>query len=271
MTGAAGYLGPAGTFSHEALGGAEGVAFPTLYDVVMAVQGGAVERALVPIENALEGSVDVTLDTLALEAEDVAIVGELVHPVRHCLVARSQIELGAVRAVRSHPQASGQCARFIREQLPYAEVLPAASTADAVRGLRDGEAALGTLLAAELYGGTVLRQGVEDHPDNATRFVWLARAGTAPDAPPDKTSLVFWGVGADGAGWLVRCLSEFAFRGVNLTRIESRPLKQGLGSYMFFLDCEGAVDEPRVADAIAALRVHAQEVRVLGSFPAAGG
>jgi prephenate dehydratase len=265
----AGYLGPPGTFSHEALGdGAEGVPFATLYDVVMAVQEGTVERALVPIENALEGSVDVTLDTLALEAPDVAIVGELVHPVRHCLVARELMSLREIQAVRSHPQASGQCARFIREHLPDATVLPAASTADAVRTLADGEAALGTHLAATLYGGVVLRAGVEDHPDNATRFVWLAPASGPPVEEADKTSLLFWGAGTDAAGWLVRCLSEFAFRGVSLTRIESRPRREGLGSYMFFLDLEGGADGGSVAEAIEALRAQTDHVRVLGSYRA---
>ena len=116
----------------------------------------------------------------------------------------------------------------------------------------------------------MLREGVEDRPDNATRFVWLARTGTAAPGGADKTSLVFSGVGADSAGWLVRCLSEFAFRGVNLTRIESRPLKEGLGSYMFFVDLEGAADAPGVAEAIDALRGHAERVRVLGSYPGAG-
>lgn len=263
----AGYLGPPGTFSHEALGdGAEGVPFATLYDVVMAVQEGTVERALVPIENALEGSVDVTLDTLALEAPDVAIVGELVHPVRHCLVARELMPLSEIQAVRSHPQASGQCARFIRDHLPDATVLPAPSTADAVRTLADGEAALGTHLAATLYGGIVLRAGVEDHPDNATRFVWLAPAGGGAVEGADKTSLVFWGAGTDAAGWLVRCLSEFAFRGVSLTRIESRPRREGLGAYMFFLDLEGAAETSAVAEAIDALRAQTDHVRVLGSY-----
>ena len=263
------YLGPEGTFSHEALAGAPGVPCPTLYDVVMAVQNGEADRALVPIENALEGSVDVTLDTLAHEASDVVIVGELVHPVRHCLVALRALDLGAIRAVRSHPQASGQCARFIREQLPGASVLAAASTADAVRSLGEDEAALGTRLAAYLYDATVLREGVEDHPDNATRFVWLARAGTAPLGEPTKTSLVFAEPGSDSPGWLVRCLSEFAFRGVNLTRIESRPLRRALGAYMFFADLEGSADSAAVAEAIEGLRSHADRVRVLGSYPGA--
>jgi prephenate dehydratase len=239
-----------------------------------------VECALVPIENSLEGSVDVTLDTLAHEADEVLITGELVHPVRHCLVARPGVGLADVRTVVSHPQASGQCARFIRERLPGATVVPAASTAAAVRqvvaGEDPGSAALGTRVAAELYGGEVLVEGVEDEPGNSTRFVWLAREGGgavgaagSPGAAGWKTSLVFWGAGAGAPGWLVRCLSEFAFRGVNLTRIESRPSRRGLGSYMFFVDLEGREADTDVSEAVEGLRAHADRVRVLGSFPGA--
>ena len=272
-----GYLGPPGTFSHEALAssGAEGepVPLPTIYDTVVAVHDGRVDRALVPIENSLEGSVNATVDALALETDDVVIVGEVVHPVRHSLVARSPVALDAIRTVVSHPQASGQCARFIRERLPQATVLPAVSTAEAVRLVAvegQGDAALGTRLAAALYGGHVLLDGVEDVAENETRFVWLAPAGSPPigDGPP-KTSVVFWGAGAEAPGWLVRCLSEFAFRGVNLTRIESRPRKQGLGSYMFFVDLEGSDRDGPVAEAIEALRVQTGHVRVLGSHPGA--
>lgn len=279
------FLGPAGTFSQEAMwtaAGSEGfepVPEPTLHETVMAVQEGRAERALVPIENSLEGSVDPTLDTLALETEDVVILGELVHPIRHCLVAAEPVELGAITTVVSHPQASGQCARFLQSHLPAAVVVPAASTADAVRALTEGAhndgawAALGTRLAAELYGCAVLLDGVEDVEGNETRFVWVGRAGEQPAEPPAgrgwRTALVFWGVGAEAPGWLVACLSEFASRGVNLTRIESRPRRQGLGRYMFFTDLDGRDSDPAVAAAIAALRDHAESVRVLGSFPTA--
>jgi prephenate dehydratase len=273
-----GYLGPEGTVSHEALLGAPGangfepVAQPTLPAAVLAVHDGAVDRALVPIENALEGSVNPVLDTLVFETEDVVIVGELRHPVHFCLVAAGPVELNAVTAVVSHPQASGQCARFLRDALPHAHIVSASSTADAVRRVaaEPGLVGLGTRQAADLYGCTVLRENVEDHPDNETRFVWLARAGTEPAAgAPSKTALVFWGSGSSGPGWLVRCLSEFAERDVNLTRIESRPLRQRLGEYMFFLDLEGADDDADVSAAVTGLRSHADVVRVLGSFPAA--
>jgi prephenate dehydratase len=275
----AGYLGPEGTFTHEALTGAAGsedlelVALPTIYDTVMAVGEGEVERALVPIENSLEGSVNATLDALAMETEDVVIVGELVHPIRHCLIAREAIALESIRTVVSIPQATAQCARFIRAHLRDANVMPANSTADAVRLAAEADgtwAALGNGLAAELYGCEVLQAGVEDLADNETRFVWLARKGADTGAEgPWKTSVVFWGAGDDAPGWLVRCLSEFAFRGVNLTLIESRPRKAGLGHYMFFADLEGRDNDDAVTGAIDAVRGQTEELRVLGSYPAA--
>lgn len=287
-----GYLGPEGTFTQEAAiagararaDGLELVPLPTVYDVVMAVHHGSVDRGVVPIENSLEGSVSATLDALAMETDDVVIVGESVHPIRQCLIARESLELEDIEVVVSHPQANGQCSRFIRTRLPGARVMTTSSTADAVRMVagRDGRwAALGTRLAAELYGCHVLRAGVEDLADNETRFVWLARMGRDGSRPqpglpgsgellgPWKTAIVFWGIGSDAPGWLVGCLSEFASRGVNLTRIESRPRKQGLGRYMFFADLEGRDDDGHVRAALEGLRGHVETLRVLGSFPAA--
>jgi prephenate dehydratase len=135
-------------------------------------------------------------------------------------------------------------------------------------------AALGPRSAAALYDCRVLREGVDDDPENATRFVWLAPGGTDPDGPdeddaPWKTSVVFAGAGDRSPGWLVRCLSEFAFRGVNLTRIESRPRKGPLGHYVFHLDMEGRADDAPVAEAIEGLGAHCEQVRLLGSYPAA--
>lgn len=297
-----GYFGPEGTFTHEAL--IEGirreeatapdearttepelVALPTIYETVMAVQTGEVDRALVPIENSLEGSVNATLDALAIETDDVSIVGELVHPIRHCLIAKRELALDQIEAVVSHPQATAQCARFIRSRLPGARVLAGSSTADAVRMVAEHAgawAALGNRLAAELYSCRVLEANVEDVADNETRFVWLARGSSRgmPGAASGshggrgaprhswKTALVFWGAGSEAPGWLVRCLNEFAARQVNLTRIESRPRKQGLGQYMFFLDLEGSDADPAVSAALDALRQHVEVQRVLGSFPA---
>jgi prephenate dehydratase len=272
------YLGPAGTYSEEALRasapeGVREVPYPTIYEAVMAVQEGAAERAVVPIENALEGSVAVVLDALALEADRVRIAAEVVHPVHHCAVAARKLELSEVTRVVSHPQATAQCARFLRERLPHAERVVAPSTAEAVLSLRETRepaVALGSRLAAELYDCLVLAADVEDHPDNATRFVWLAPAGEVPDPGPEaKTSLVFWGGGDQSPGWLVEALREFSDRGVNLTRIESRPRRTRLGHYMFFADLIGPAGRPPVSEALDALRRRVEEIRVLGSYGAA--
>jgi prephenate dehydratase len=281
------YLGPEGTFSEEALlesaapQRVEPVALPSIYDTVAALRRGEVRYAIVPIENSLEGSINVTLDLLAGEASDVKIVGEALLRVRHSLVAAEMLPLEEIRTVITHPQVPGQCTRLLRGELAHAQVLPAASTAEAVRIVvaegDPGRAALGTLLAAEIYGGTVIREGVEDREDNETRFVWLARASEADTAPPlrtgpageSRTSLVFWGLGAERPGWLLRCLEEFAQREINLTRIESRPRRERMGNYMFFVDLGGTVGEGRVEEAIRGLGEVCEEVLVLGSYPAA--
>ncbi len=300
-----GYLGPAGTFSEEALlasarpGSCEPVPLATIYDTVSALREGDVRWAVVPIENSLDGSVTVTLDLLAeagIQAKgvyrtaaadvrgDLAIVGEALLAVRHALISNEAIALREIDTVFSHPQVPGQCTRLLRGELAHARVLPASSTAEAVRMVSSsgghGQAALGTRLAAEIYGGTVLRDGVQDRDDNVTRFVWLARREADekdPDVPPLaaldgegwKTSVVFWGPGADSPGWLVDCLNEFARRSINLTKIESRPRRATLGHYVFFVDLQGSTRESGVAEAIAGLRDSCEQVRVLGSYAAA--
>lgn len=267
------YLGPAGTHTEEALrasapDGVEELPYATIYDAIMAVQEGAADRAVVPIENALEGGVGVTLDTLALEASDVRIEAEVVHPIHHCVIAPREVTLSDVERVVSHPQATAQCARFLRERLPRAEHVSAPSTSDAVISVcrSDEQAvALGSRLAAELYDCHIVAENVEDHPDNETRFVWLAREADLEGPGPDpKTSIVFWGGGDQAPGWLLRVLAQFADRGVNLTRIESRPRRTGLGHYMFFVDLEGRADDAAIGGALGALEV--EELRVLGSY-----
>jgi prephenate dehydratase len=271
------YLGPAGTFTEDALRDAaegeelEPLRTATVHDAIIAVERGEADRALVPFENSIEGSVRATLDTLAFDAHGVEIVGEHDHAVRAHLIAREPIELGAIEAVLSHPQPLAQCARFLRERLPGAEARGASSTAEAVRTVCESPrpwAAIGARAAAELYGGAILAEGIEDEATNVTRFVWIAAAGTEPaGAGPWKTSLVFAELGEDHPGALVDALREFSSRDVNLTRIESRPLRRELGRYMFFCDLEGAAGEKPVAEAIAALREKAESVRVLGSYP----
>jgi prephenate dehydratase len=273
------FLGPEGTFSEEALlAAAEGneldpIPRPTVYDCVMAVHAEQVDRALVPIENSLEGSVNATLDALVFETDQVTIVGETVHPVRHCLIARRSLELEQIERVVSHPQANAQCSRFIRRRLPNASVTSANSTADAVRLVAESDelwAALGNELSAQLYGCQILEAGVEDIPENETRFVWLARRGAEKQQGqgPRKTSVVFWGL-PDNPGALVGVLQAFADREVNLSKIESRPLKQRLGRYVFFADLEGDESDSEVADALDAVRAKVDTLRVLGSYPAA--
>jgi prephenate dehydratase len=274
------YLGPAGTYSEEALRASapadvEEVPYPTIHAAVMAVEEGTVERAVVPIENALEGAVAITLDTLAVEATGVRIAAEVVHPIHHCVVAATELELDEVTRIVSHPQATAQCERFLRERLPHAERVIAPSTAEAVVSVRNAAepaVALGSRLAAELYDCVVLAADVEDHPDNATRFVWLATADAVGDPGPEaKTSVVFWGGGDQSPGWLVGVLREFSDRGVNLTRIESRPRRVRLGHYMFFADLEGAATRAPVSDALDALRGRVEEIRILGSYTSVGG
>jgi prephenate dehydratase len=284
-----GFLGPLGTFTEEALlasaatDAVEPWALSSIHDTVMALRRGEVSWAIVPIENSLEGSINVTLDLLAGDASDVAIVGEVLLRVRHSLIAPRAVDLREIDTVLTHPHVPGQCARFLRSELAHARIQAASSTAEAVRvvaaGGTRGQAAIGTSLAARIYGGTVIREGIEDRDDNETRFVWLAQGasagnGAAGSEPPLggraggewKTSLVFWGAGSERPGWLVRCLDEFARRDINLSKIESRPRRRRMGSYMFFADLGGRAQDAPVADAIAGVRELCEEVRVLGSY-----
>jgi prephenate dehydratase len=274
------FLGPEGTFSEEALlksgrDGIEPVPLPTIYECVMAVGDGRCDRALVPIENSLEGSVNATLDALVFETDEVQIVGELVHPITHTLIARKHLPLDKIERVLSHPQASAQCAKFLRERLSQAEVVGAQSTADAVRIVAESDrrwAALGNHISAELYGCEVLADRVEDTPENETRFVWLSRSpselGAANSELQYKTSIVFWGL-PDHPGALVDILQEFAKRAINLSKIESRPRKQGLGRYVFFADLTGRADNPPVVAALEAIGTAVETLRVLGCYPTA--
>jgi prephenate dehydratase len=273
------FLGPAGTYTEEALrasspaGEIDEVAYPTVYEAVMAVQNGEAERAVVPIENSLEGAVAATLDTLAGQADRVRIAAELIHPVHHCLIAPRELALDEVTQVVSHPQATAQCSHFLRDHLPHAQLVTATSTSEAVRQVRDAGqpwVALASRLAAELYGCRVLAADVEDRPDNETRFVWLAPSEEEVDpGPRAKTSIVFWGFNDESPGALVEVLHEFSSREINLTKIESRPRRVRLGHYMFFADLEGAAGAPPVDEALAALREKVETIRVLGSYPAA--
>ena len=275
------YLGPAGTFTEDALLEAlgPGAAFEplrtaTVHDAIVAVERGEAERALVPFENSIEGSVRSTLDTLAFDVAGVTIVGEHDFAVHANLIAGRELELEAIERVLSHGQPLAQCARFLRRHLPEAERVVSTSTAEAVRLVCEpvnagrGWAAIGARSAVAEYGATILAESIEDEANNVTRFVWIAPAGTEPgEGGTWKTSLVFAELGEDHPGALVEALREFSSRGVNLSRIESRPLRSELGRYMFFCDLEGRETERAVAEAIAALRTKAESVRILGSYP----
>ena len=275
-----GYLGPPGTFSEQALlesgeaGEAELIPLATVRETVVAVHDGTVDRAIVPIENSLEGTVNEAIDALVHEAPDVNIIGESVLEVRQSLVAREPLDPSQVTAVYSHPQALAQCAATLRELVPQAELHPTSSTAEAVRIVVESDgpaAALAGPLSAERYGAHVIEADAGDSDGNATRFVWLGRAGDrVGDGSDAKTAIVFSGPGDDSPGWLVDCLSEFSSRGVNLTRIESRPSRLELGHYLFLIDVAGPAEEPGpTREAIDGLAAHCRQLRILGSYPAA--
>jgi prephenate dehydratase len=271
------YLGPAGTFTEDALGEALGstdfepLRTDTVFEAILAVTEGRADRALAPYENSIEGSVRGTLDILAFDAPDVSIVGEHDYPVRQHLITREGVGLEQVEAVLSHQQGLAQTARFLRENLPGVELRGVSSTAAAVRMVSESPrpwAAVGSRAAAALYGCQILREGIQDEQNNVTRFVWLAPAGTAPASGDRwKTSLIFDELGDDRPGALVDALAEFSSRGINLSRIESRPQRSELGRYFFFLDLDGKADDGPIEAALGALREKAESVRILGSYP----
>jgi prephenate dehydratase len=271
------YLGPRGTFSEEALltqpdlAAAEHVAVRQIAEVFLAVERGDADLGLAPIENAIEGSVTVTVDVLGFETA-LLIQREVVLPVSMGLCARPGTALADVRRVVSIPVAAAQCRKWLAEHLPGVELQAANSTAEAVetvaRDDRPGVAAIGTRLAADLHGLTRLAEQIEDHPGNRTRFVLVGRGVPAPTGH-DKTSIVCF-QDFDRPGSLVAILHEFAARSINLTRLESRPTKQGLGDYCFFIDAEGHVADELLADALRNLVAKQVSVKFLGSYPVGG-
>ena len=272
------YLGPAGTFTEAALrmldAGANVVAVPcqTIGATLDAVRTGAVERAIVPIENSVEGAVTATLDELAT-GQDLIIRAEVLLPVAFALLARPGTRLADIKVVSGHPQAQAQCRQWLAAQLPDAEWQPASSNAEAARQAAEGQidAALAGEFAAEVYGLAVLDRDIHDRAGAVTRFVAVSLPGSPP-APTgaDRTSVVAF-LSDDHPGALMEILSQFAARWVNLTRIESRPTGEGLGRYCFSIDCEGHVTEARVGEALMGLRRVCNDVRFLGSYPRADG
>lgn len=264
------YLGPEGTFTEQAalelapddeLRPAESVRA-----AIAALRKGAVEGACVPVENSMEGSVPATLDALA-EAEPVIAMAETVLPIRFSVLVRPGTDAAQVRTVATHPHAAAQVMGWLADHVPQAAMVVTASTSAAAVAVLHGEAdaAVCAPAAVQHYPLAELATGVHDLGDAQTRFLLLRRPGTLP-APTgaDRTSLV--AVAEDRPGALLEVLAEFALRGINLTRIESRPMKGKLGAYRFFLDCEGHVAEDAVGDALAQLHRRCLSVRFLGSY-----
>ncbi|MDO8886823.1 prephenate dehydratase [Candidatus Oleimmundimicrobium sp.] len=270
------FLGPRGTFTEEALLSAVAVKeenlvpYATVYDVIKAIDKSEVKNGIVPIENSIEGSVNATLDVLTFEANNLLIEREIIVPIRHRLIVKPGVGLKDITTVVSHPQAVAQCRKYLAKNLPGIEILAANSTADAVRKVAEANhqsAAIGTELAAKLYGLKVLKEDIEDFKDNKTRFVLLGKE-PAKRTGKDKTSIVVF-IYEDRPGSLLQILQEFAYRYINLTKIQSRPTKKGLGNYCFWIDMEGHVEDEVVSSAIKCLKCKFRVVKVLGSYPAA--
>ncbi|WP_026485809.1 prephenate dehydratase [Caldanaerobius polysaccharolyticus] len=265
------YLGPQGTFTEEACFKYDGesqyehVEYPTIDTVIASVKEGQTQEGIVPIENSIEGSVNTTLDAM-LEQEELFIKSEILLPIRHNLISNCK-DISEVKAIISHPQALAQCYKHIKRFLPYAEIISTESTAKAAliaSQEKSGVAAIGTLRAAQLYGLKVLMKDMQDYDNNITRFIVVSK-NEAFSGDDSKTSIVFSTENKPGS--LYALLREFAIRGLNLTKIESRPSKKFLGEYMFFVDVEGHKDEPPLKEAIEGVKAQASYFRVLGSYP----
>ncbi|CAA9221552.1 MAG: Prephenate dehydratase [uncultured Acidimicrobiales bacterium] len=276
-----GFLGPPGTFGEEALRTqpdlvqAELVPIRTMLDVLAGTQKGEVDLGFVALENSIDGTVNESLDSLIFE-RDVLIQREVILRISLHLLVPPGTAMADVREIHSYPKALAQCRMFLADRMPDVEVHAATSTAEAVRYVGEERpphaAAVGTALAAKLYGLEILESEIEDHPDNSTRFVLVAPNGSPGCVPAptghDKTSIVCF-QRADRPGSLLSILSEFASRNINLTKLESRPTRRGLGDYCFIIDLEGHVADEVVADCLRNLHAQLAELKFLGSYPAA--
>jgi prephenate dehydratase len=275
------YLGPEGTFTEAAVaalvrsradGDEQMVPCSSIGATLTAVRDGSADRAVVPIESSVEGIVTATVDDLA-GGGDLLIRAETRLPIEFALLGRDGTTLADVKTVGGHPQAEAQCRKWLAASLPSCEWVPFPSNAEAARrvGERGLDAALASAAAADRYGLTVLAPDVHDRSNAVTRFVEVAQPGSLP-APTgsDRTSLAAF-LAHDHAGALMEILTEFAVRGINLSTIQSRPTGDGLGSYFFFIDCEGHLDDARVGEAMMGVRRVCAEVRFLGSYPRSDG
>jgi prephenate dehydratase len=272
-----GYFGPIGTFTHQAL-----LTLPALPDepapyatvglALQAVRDGDVAAALVPIENSVEGGVSATLDNLTY-GEPLRITREVLLPVQFTLFARNGTQIQDVRRVLTHPHAAAQCRDWLANNLPQAMITEGGSTAAAAAEVADPDsrfdAAICAQVAGELHGLTSLATGIADNPDAVTRFVLVSRpVPVGPATGADKTTMVLF-MRDDHPGALLEILEQFASRGVNLCRIESRPTKKSLGDYCFSVDAEGHIDDARMAEAMMGLHRVCRDVVFLGSYPRA--
>jgi prephenate dehydratase len=266
-----GFLGPAGTFTEQAMArfffgrDYEGVPFGEIPELFRAVAGGETAFGVVPLENSVEGSVNLTLDLLTYD-ERVFITGEIILPVVHHLLARTGVR-GFTR-VLSHPHAIAQCREYLERELPGVIRQATTSTAEAARLVASTDkpwAAIGTEAAAEHYGLVIVARAIQDVTENETRFAVIG-CDPAARTGKDKTSVAFSLV-HDQPGTLYAALGEFAARGINLTKIESRPARRGIGYYIFYIDCEGHREDPPVAEALEAIREQSVFFRILGSYP----
>jgi len=265
------YLGPAGTFAEEAAllynSQAKLIPFPSFRAVAVAVDTGMADEGVVAIENSIEGSVTDTLDMLIHETK-MLIKKELFLPIRHNLMVKQGTDVHQISVIFSHPQPLGQCRNFLERCFPKAHMASALSTAAAVEQMMASDtpaAAIGTERAAQLYGAEILARDIQDKASNVTRFVVLA----PQDHPPtvsDKTSLCFT-FDKDEPGLLFGVLQEFAQKGINLAKIESRPSKESLGRYIFLVDLEGHRQEPQIAEVLEKIRSKTALFKVFGSYP----
>ena len=269
------YLGPAGTFTEAALrtftqSSDELIPCSNVTAALDAVRNGSADRALVPIENSVEGVVARTLDELAI-GEPLIIYGEVTLPVTFSLLVSLGNEKAEIRKIATHPHAEAQCRSFIAKNYPDAEIIITSSTAAAAQALAKNEfdAAIAAPIAADTYNLATVASNIGDNDGAVTRFVLVGKPGSVPPATGhDRTSLAAF-IGADHAGALLEVLTEFSVRGVNLTFIQSRPTGRELGHYHFIIDAEGHINEERVGDALMGLRRICEDVRYLGSYPRA--
>lgn len=266
-----GFLGPKGTYCEEALElylqgeQVECIGHSSVDKVIQAVADGEISHGIVPLENSIEGTINLTVDMLTADL-NLKIVGEVVLPVRHHLIMKKHVSKEAVQLIVSHPQAIAQCRKYISQNFPQAEVKEVNSTAEAALMAGEGEgriAAIGNERAAHNYELGIIDSNIQDCPDNQTRFVIVSKEDGQPPLQA-KTSLII--SITDRPGGLYQILREIALANINLTRIESRPAKTNLGDYLFFVDLLGAADDPAVQKCLDAIADTAASLRILGSY-----